>query len=129
MMDHDFPLTGPTQNLGFDEFWEWMRGHYNCVLRAGTQDVALFDDELLHWRFSRYDADSWLIQVARGKMTVAEMALFPSRVSYVQVTEIGPEEFLYELIYDENGVAEVMYFFALTHDVESDEPERRQWMN
>ncbi len=39
------------------------------------------------------------------------------------------QEFLYELIYDENGVAEVMYFFALTHDVESDEPERRQWMN
>ena len=128
-MDRDFPLAVPTQTVEFDEFWTWLQGHFNCVLRAGTHDMAVFDDESLHWRFSGYDAESCLIQVGKGKVVLAEMALYPVRISYVQVTELGPDEFLYEMVYDENGVKEVTYFVVLAHDFDAEDPAKRQWMN
>ena len=128
-MDHDYPLAPPVNTLTFDEFWEWVQGHFNCILRAGTHDMAVFDDDSVHWRFSQFEGDSCLVQVARGKIAVAEFVLHPSRVSYVQVSELGPEEYLYELVYDEDDSREIAYFFVLTHDFDEDESQPRQWMN
>jgi len=128
-MDRDFPLAAPKQTMEFEDFWNWLQSHFNCVLRAGTHDVAVFDDEALHWRFSGYDQESCLIQVGRGKLVVAEMALYPARISYVQVTELGTEEYLYEMVYDDEGVKEVTYFLVLAHDVDGEEPNKHQWMN
>ena len=38
--------------LSFDEFWEWLMGHPNCILRAGTPDTILFDDEDFYWHLA-----------------------------------------------------------------------------
>jgi hypothetical protein len=89
----------------------------------------VFDDESIHWRFSGYDQESCLIQVGRGKLVVAEMALYPVRISYVQVTELETDEYLYEMVYDDEGVKEVTYFLVLAHDVDGEDPDKRQWMN
>ena len=128
-MDQDYPLAPQVNTMTFDEFWEFLQGHFNCVLRAGTHDMAVFDDDSVHWRFLNFETDSFLIQVGRGKLAVAEFVVHPSRVTYVQVSELGPEEFLYELVYDDDGMIEVVYFFVLTHDFDADEGQRGQWMN
>ena len=128
-MDHDYPIAPPTAALSFPEFWAWLQAHFNCILRAGTQDLALFDDEDAHWRFGAYDPDSRLVQFSRGKRVLAEMVIFTARVSYVQVSELGPEEFLYELVYDEDDVTETLYFFVLSHGFEDEAAERPRWMN
>ena len=89
----------------------------------------MFDDEDAHWRFGAYDPDSRLVQFSRGKRVLAEMVIFTARVSYVQVSELGPEEFLYELVYDEDDVTETLYFFVLSHGFEDEAAERPRWMN
>ena len=38
--------------LSFDEFWEWLMGHPNCILRAGTPGTILFDDEDFYWHLA-----------------------------------------------------------------------------
>ena len=35
--------TGST--LTFDRFWRWLKRHPNCIVRAGTPDATLFDQE------------------------------------------------------------------------------------
>ena len=70
--------------LTFEEFWAWVQQHYNCILRVGTAESVVFDDEPFHWRFLMLEADLWLVQLGLGKKTISEMAVIPSRVNYVQ---------------------------------------------
>ena len=49
--------------LSFDEFWEWLMGHPNCILRAGTPDTILFDDEDFYWHLARTGVEP---RVVRG---------------------------------------------------------------
>jgi len=34
--------------LSFQAFWTWLQAHPNCILRAGTPEVVLYDDDLLY---------------------------------------------------------------------------------
>ena len=31
--------------IPFEKFWSWLQVHPNCILGAGTPEVALFDDD------------------------------------------------------------------------------------
>jgi hypothetical protein len=59
------------QTLSFEEFWRWVVAHPNCVIRAGTEEVFLYDLEEFHWYFTEEPDKTPLVQLIRGKQLVA----------------------------------------------------------
>lgn len=107
--------------LPFETFWNWLIRHPNCILRAGTQDALLFDDDDLHWHFAA-DGPALFIQLIRGKRIMAELAIDPERVTYVQgFSEERENEFAFELISEGETERTAAYFFVLSHGYEPDE--------
>ena len=100
--------TGST--LTFEKFWRWVKRHPHCILRAGTADAFLYDQDDLHWRL---DEDA---------------ARVPTVQLFVQVTP-DPEgeagQFLFEVI---GGDAEPypVYHFLLAHGFEEEGSGHRQ---
>ena len=50
--------------LTFEAFWRWLQDHRNCVLRVGTSDVMLMDNELLHWDFFEEEDGTAVVQAS-----------------------------------------------------------------
>jgi hypothetical protein len=107
--------------LPFSKFWTWLNQHPNCILRAGTPEVVLFDDDDLHWHFSTEDDGTLLVQVIRGKTLLGELAITPNDVTYVQVEPGEGEEVRFDLQGegDESGVA--AYHFVLSHGYDEED--------
>src|SRR6185503_1298854 len=59
-------MDDPT-TLSFEPFWNWLVSHPNCILRAGTPDTVIYDDEDLHWHFGAEGDSTMSVQVLRGK--------------------------------------------------------------
>jgi hypothetical protein len=115
------------RSLTFDTFWNWLVGHPNCILRAGTDDVVIFDDDDLYWHFTVDPGGERVVEVLRGKRLVGEMIVEPQRVSYVQPVESEqPDEFPFELVSSEGNDRQVAYFFVLTHDFDGENAAPRQ---
>ena len=115
--------------LTFEEFWTWVQQHYNCVLRVGTPDAVIFDQETFHWRFLMLEADLWLVQLAQGKNTVAEMAVIPSKVTYVQALPGEADDVLFEMISETDQGRDVVNHFVLSHGYDGDPEEGTLWVN
>lgn len=116
----DEPLT-----LTFEVFWSWLLGHPNCILRAGTPEAVVYDDEDLHWHFASEGPQTLVVQVIRGKRLIGELLVEPEQVSYIQGAGGEREdEYVFELISESETERVVSYFFVLSHgyDVE-EEPE------
>ena len=95
--------------------------HPNCILRAGTPDAALFDDDDLHWHFAA-DGTLVFVQVIRGKRLLGELVVDRERVAYAQA--LGEEregEFLFELVSESESERTAAYFFVLSHAFDEDE--------
>ena len=116
------PSTAHT--LDFDAFWSWLLVHPNCVLRAGTFQAVLYDDDDLHWQFSAEDAALY-VQVVHGKRLMGELMIEPDPISYVQVQEGDREgEWIFELITETDQERFAPYFFVMSHGFEDeDDPE------
>lgn len=113
----DEPLTLP-----FEQFWGWLVTHPNCILRAGTPESVLYDDEDLHWHFATEAGTTLLIQVVRGKRLTGELLVEPEQVSYVQgYTGDREGEYVFECVLDNESEQVVAYFFVLTHGFETEE--------
>ena len=56
------------------------------------------------------------------------MMIFPNRVTYVQSSELHGDEFLFELVYEDEEGRDIPYFIVLLHGYE-EEPPAGQWMN
>jgi len=102
--------------LPFDKFWNWLQAHANCILRAGTPDVLLFDHDDYHWHLANEDEMTLLIQLVRGKELVAEMVLLGNEVAYVECNNVETEEFLFECVVETPAGREVVYYFAMAHE-------------
>lgn len=115
--------TGAT--LTFRSFWDWLTHHPNCILRAGTPETIIYDDEDLHWHFAIEPPNLFLVQVLRGKRAMSEIFVQPEHVSYVQTSgEDAESEHTFELITETDTDLVTTYFFVLTHgfiDEESEE--------
>lgn len=114
------PLT-----LTFETFWTWVVAHPNCILRAGTPESVLYDEEDFHWHFAAEGPHTLLVQVIRGKRLVGELLVEPEQVAYVQGAAGDREdEFVFELVAESEDDRVVSYFFVLAHgyDVEEVEP-------
>jgi len=113
-MEPPFPLP-------FQSFWNWLIEHPNCLLRAGTPEAILYDDEDLHWNFAAEGDGRLLIQVLRGKRLAGELLLDPEQVTYVEGVPSEVEgEHLFELISETPSNRVATYFFALVHAYEDE---------
>jgi hypothetical protein len=112
---------GSFTTISFDAFWSWLLRHPNCIFRAGTPEVALFDDEDLHWHFAA-DGPNFYVQLMRGKRFLGEMLIEPERISYVQVLgEEREDEFAFELVSESENERYALYYFVLSHGYEDGE--------
>lgn len=110
-----------TPTLTFDEFWEWLIRHPNCILRAGSRDCVIYDDEDYHWHFAVEAPDMPLVQVIRGKRLVGELFIPSDEVAYVQGTlgEVEGEQ-VFDLIVEGESERAVACFFVLSHGYDGD---------
>jgi hypothetical protein len=74
--------TGAT--LAFDKFWRWLKRHPHCILRAGTADSYLFDQDDLHWYLDEDEDRVPTVQLLRGKALLAEIAIDTRDILFVQ---------------------------------------------
>jgi len=106
----------------FTVFWSWLMRHPNCILRAGTAEAVLYDDDDFHWHFAS-EGSGVYVQVIRGKILIGEIGIDTERISYVQYVGEDPEgEHLFELIVENDSQSSLSHFFALTHALEGDDP-------
>ena len=110
--------------LPFEKFWAWLQGHSNCIVRAGTPDMLLFDHDDYHWHLTleREEESLLLVQLVRGKDLVGELILMPNDVAYVQCEPGEGEEFVFECIVEGEASREAAYHFVLSHAYEEAEP-------
>jgi hypothetical protein len=110
------------QTLSFEKFWNWLAHHQNCILRAGTQELVLFDQEDFHWSLSREEDGMFLVRLEKGKNLVGELVLFSNDISYVQYEPGDGDEFVFECVVETASAREAAYHFVLTHSYEDQEP-------
>ncbi len=111
----------PPFTLPFETFWNWVITHPNCILRAGTPEAVIYDDEDLHWHFAGEGPTTLLVQVLRGKRLVGELLMEPEQVTYVQgVHGQREDEHVFELIVESEKDRVVAYFFVLAHGYEDE---------
>lgn len=113
-------LPDETPTLSFEEFWAWIVRHPNCILRAGTQDAVLYDDEEYHWHFAVEGPDMPLVQVIRGKRLVGELLIDRERIAFVQGTLGDVEgEHVFDLVIESESERLTAYFFVVSHAYEA----------
>ena len=107
------------QTLPFDGFWSWLLAHPNCILRAGTPETVLYDDDDLHWHFASEGPDRLVVQLIRGKRVQSELIVEPEQVAYVEVAAGEAEgEFVFDLITESESERFSAWFFVLSHAYE-----------
>ena len=117
-----------TATLSFSSFWSWLQAHANCILRAGTPEIVVYDAEDLHWHFATEGDDALIVQLIRGKNLVSEIVVVPGDITYVQgVAGEVEDEFVFELISETDRDRVAAYHFVLSHGYDGQEtaPSRR----
>ena len=117
-----------TATLSFPSFWSWLQAHANCILRAGTPEIVVYDAEDLHWHFATEGDDALIVQLIRGKNLVSEIVVVPGDITYVQgVAGEVEDEFVFELISETDRDRVAAYHFVLSHGYDGQEtaPSRR----
>jgi len=113
-------MEDPT-TLSFEPFWNWLVSHPNCILRAGTPDTVIYDDEDLHWHFGAEGDSTMSVQVLRGKRLLGEILVEPEQVSYVQGAAGEDEgEYVFELVTESESDQVASWFFVLSHGYETE---------
>ena len=106
----------------FDTFWQWLMRHPNCILRAGSSDAVLYDDEDLHWHFAA-DGSLLYLQTIRGKRLMGEIVVDAERVAYVHAAGEEPEgEHLFELVAETAAESRPVYFVVVSHAFDEEPP-------
>jgi hypothetical protein len=98
--------------IDFERFWNWLSRHANCIMEAGSADFALFDHDDFHWQMTEADGER-VVQLARGKDLVGEIAVEPTRVLAVHATTMEPGRFRFDLVGAEDD--EALRYFVLAH--------------
>ena len=108
--------------LPVETFWSWLKQHPNCILRAGTADSVVYDDEIYHWILAD-EGDFLIAQMIRGKRLIAELFFQPDQIAYVQSVQGEREgEFVFELIAETEKERVTAAFFVLCHGLDEEAP-------
>jgi hypothetical protein len=117
--------TGTT--LQFDRFWRWLKRHSGCILRAGTPDAFLYDQDDLHWHLEEDEERVPTVQLVRGKQILAELAIEIRDVLFVQAVPDAdgePGQFVFELVGGAGEEPYAVYHFLLAHGFEEEASHR-----
>lgn len=118
-------LAAVATTLPFDKFWTWLTGHANCIVRAGTPEFVLLDQDDFHWTLMTEDDHTFVIQLSRAKDLIGEMLVFPADVAYVQVEPTEAEgEWLFECVVETEKAREAAYHFVMAHEYDDAEHRR-----
>ena len=121
-------LTAVATTISFERFWAWLQGHANCILRAGTPDVMLFDHDDFHWTLLTEDVSTLVVQLARGKELVGELVVFPSEIAFVQCEPSEQDgEFMFECMVETDASREVAYHFVMAHEYDDVSHKTESW--
>jgi hypothetical protein len=112
--------TEAAQALTLDSFWRWAAAHYNCILRAGSDQCVIYDQRYLHWHLIEEEQDLLVVQVVRGKDLVSELVIDARQVAYVESSVQDDENVLFELVGDVNGEPVPLYHFVMAHGFDDD---------
>ncbi len=113
--------TFPTPTHSFEIFWDWLVLHPICILRGGTPETVIYDDQDLHWHFGAEGDEILLVQVIRGKRLMGELLVQREQVTYVQGFEGEHEgEHIFELVSETEKERLACYFFVLSHGFDDD---------
>ena len=113
------PFTMP-----LDRFWAWLSSHPNCIVRAGTPEAVIYDDDDLHWTFASEVPQTLVAQLLRGKRLVGEVLIDPEQVSYVEALPLeNPDEHVFELVSEAEDDRFAAWFFVLVHGLDDDDAE------
>ena len=113
--------------ISFEEFWQYLQYHGNCIVSAGTPDTVIYDHDDYHWHFARESAETLLVQVIRGKQMVGEILVAGTVVTFVQGMDKEGGEYLYECYVDDApGGPVAAYFFTLSHAHDPEEAKQSQ---
>ncbi len=121
--------TGVT--LEFERFWRWLKRHANCIVRAGTVDTFLHDQEAFHWNLEEDAERNPVVQLVWGKLLVAEMVLDVRDALYVEATPDVPEEgeppqrgeegqFVFEVVGGSREEPYAVYHFVTAHGLDEE---------
>jgi hypothetical protein len=113
--------TGTT--IAFDRFWRWLKRHANCILRAGTPDAYLYDQEDLHWHLDEDEDRTPTVELLRGKQLMGELVIEVRDVLFVQATpdpDGEPGQFLFEMVGGGGDEPYAVYHFVLAHGFEEE---------
>jgi hypothetical protein len=115
-------MPRPEKTITFDAFWSWIQDHPGCILRVGSADAVLFDDDDLHWVFMEEEDRRGVVQLIKGKNLVGELVLYGRNVHRVQVVP-DPESgdrghFLIELLDEGKEEPRVLYHFLVAHGID-----------
>jgi hypothetical protein len=112
--------------FSFETFWQWLMQHPNCILRAGSADAVLYDDEDLHWHFAA-DEQVLYLKVIRGKRLMGELAIDSERVAYVEWMGEEPEgEHIFEFLTETTEQRLAAYFVVVSHPFDDVPPEHER---
>ncbi len=105
----------------FEVFWSWLMRHPNCILRAGTAEAALYDDEAFHWHFAS-EGTAVYVQIIQGKRLIGEIGIDTEHISYVQYVGEDPEsEHMFELVVESEAESAASHFFVLSHGLDEED--------
>ncbi len=111
--------------MTFEKFWRWLKHHVNCILRAGSSEVWLYDQEACHWHLEEDDERNPTVQLVWGKNVVGEMVLDVREVVFVQAMpdpeSDQPSQFLFEVVGGEREEPQPIYHFLVAHGFEDEE--------
>ena len=113
--------TGTT--LSFDRFWKFLKRHANCIVRAGTADTFLYDQDAFHWRLDEDEDRNPILQLVWAKSLVAELVMDVRDVLYVEATPDPDGEaghFVFELVGGSKDEPYAVYHVVLTHGFEEE---------
>jgi hypothetical protein len=118
-------LAAVATTLTFEKFWAWLKGHANCIVRAGTPEFVLLDQDDFHWTLESEDDHTFVLQLARAKDLVGELLLFPADIAYVQCEPGEADgEWLFECVVESEKAREAAYHFVMSHEYEDTEHRR-----
>lgn len=104
--------------LAFDAFWNWLQTHPNCIVRAGTPEAVVYDDEDIHWHFASEGSETLIVQAMRGKKLTGELLVVAADVAYVQGVAGDEDEYTFELVSEGERDRVVAYYFVMSHGYE-----------
>lgn len=109
--------------LTLTDFWGWLTSHPNCILRVGTPEAVIYDDDGLHWLFAMEEPDTMVIQAVRGKRLAAEILIAQEQVASVRGLDGDIEgEYVFEMMAEGEPEPFAAYYVVMAHGPEADDP-------